>query len=123
MRTLLTSYDVYLIVEKIHHTPEDLHEGDLDERLSEFDAYELRTVAIADLDLNEWNIDDDMVREYADRLRNGEEAPAIVWNANINSIIDGAHRANAAHLAGRTHIQAYVGLDDDQIPEGSPNAS
>jgi hypothetical protein len=54
------------------------------------------------------------VARYTKKLREGSEAPAIVLHQHHEgpggySVEDGRHRLQAAHDAGRTHIDAYVG--------------
>lgn len=70
------------------------------------------------------------VRSYAKRINKGEQPPAIVAGIRDGRIVifDGAHRAEAAKLAGLRSIKAYLGTpvakvsamvdtDDVQLPE------
>ncbi len=91
-----------------HHTPEDIGEGDLSDRVWSFEYYTLRAVAIDDLDLEQWGVFDHLVADYTTELANGD-APPIVYDPVNHSIIDGTHRANARKAAGFDHILAYVG--------------
>lgn len=108
----ISSDDLFHIVQDMHHSPEDFHEGNIDERINAYDSYALEKLVLADINLDEWNLDALMVQEYAQNIKNGQVAPPIVYDPVEESIIDGAHRANAAYLAGQTFIMAYVGLGE-----------
>ena len=58
---------------------------------------------------------------YAARLRQGERAPPIVYDAEEGSIIDGLHRVNGAVRAGARSILTYVGLPEHRCPNWIPD--
>lgn len=91
-----------------HHTPEDIGDGDLYDRVWAFQRYTLERIPLSSLNLDEWMVHDDLVADYRAELANGE-APPIVYDSVNHSIIDGTHRANAAAASGATDILAYVG--------------
>lgn len=99
--------DLLSEVEGLHHNPDDFEEGDLIDRLWVYDHYQLCAMNLVDLDGEEWNWDEDTVREYADL---DSPFPPIVFDPTNQSIIDGTHRVNAAILRGETQIWAYVGV-------------
>lgn len=91
-----------------HHTPEDLGEGDLSDRVWAFEYYTLKSIPVNSLPLDQWNVFDDLVADYTAELANSP-APPIVYDPINHSIIDGTHRANAQKAAGLENILAYVG--------------
>ena len=85
-------------------------DGDLGERLDEYDNYILKEIDIDDLNLDEWNLDYDLVDHYQELYHENKTYPPIVIDDNF-SIIDGTHRANAIKNIGFDKILAFVGLD------------
>src|SRR6056297_976929 len=100
------------LVASIHGRSEDVEDGDLNHRLSKFDTYEKKVIDINDVDLDEWEVDEDFVEELKTKIEKGGYEP-IVFDPDEGSIIDGTHRANALHQLGYTKIKAYVGKDID----------
>lgn len=107
---IIEEHVVYGLAQRAHHTPEDFCDGDLGERIEQFSHFELSTVRIADLNLNEWQLDDDLVDAYSEL--DGQLAPPIIYDAVNRSIIDGLHRANAAAKRGEAEIAAYIGREE-----------
>lgn len=112
---------VYSLAKKIHHTPEDFGEGNLSDRIFWFDEYQLTNLPIDSIDLSEWNVDDDRVNDYVNRIsKSKNKIPPIIYDPISNSIIDGSHRANAYHKLGLAYIPAYVGtIKSDNYGETS----
>ena len=110
--TVVDSRTVLDMVQDIHGRPDDLEEGDLVHRINKFDTYEKTIMDIDDLDLDEWEVDEDFVEELSKRIEKEGYQP-IVYDPDDGSIIDGIHRANALHTIGKTKIKAYVGKDID----------
>ena len=106
--------DLIQVAKRIHHTPEDLTDGDLYERIWKFSTYVLRDIPISQLDLTEWDVDHERAMEYA--RMDGDHEP-IIYDADADSIIDGTHRANAASLRGDETIRAWVGLPENIDPD------
>ena len=109
---VVDSRTVLDMVQDIHGRPEDFDEGDLVHRINKFDTYEKTVMDISDLDLDEWQVDEDFVEELSKRIEKEGYHP-IVYDPDEGSIIDGTHRANALSLIGTTKIKAYVGKDID----------
>ena len=110
------------LVKRIHHTYDDLGgDGDLADRIYWFDQYKLVELPISSINLDEWDIDDDMVADYvAEIMQTRHTMPPIIFDPIEKSIIDGTHRANAYHKLGYTSIPAYVGtIQSDSYGERS----
>lgn len=101
--------DIYDYVFSIHHNEVDFDEGDIGDRIYKYDEYELKTISLSKLNLEEWYADDGMVDEYAEK---GTDIPPIVLGIKNRkyTIIDGVHRANAAKKLGMNEIKAWVGV-------------
>jgi len=95
----------------VHHEPDDFEEGDIVQRIEEYYSYTLKEINIKDLDLDEWDIDNELVDKIRKEIENnnGNYPPIIVSPAPYFSIIDGTHRANAVNKLGYKKIKAYVG--------------
>lgn len=85
-------------------------DGDLAERLEEYNKYVLKELLLDTLDLDEWELDKDIAEEYRLKYLKGKEYPPIVVDAEY-CIIDGIHRANGLKKAGLTKILAFVGTN------------
>jgi hypothetical protein len=86
---------------------EDPYEGEVPERIAEYDEYELCAFPIADLCLDGYQYDSSLAGEYA--AMNVQTMPPIVVEPN-GQIIDGFHRAQAAVQRGDDSIAAYAGI-------------
>lgn len=94
-------------VQGIHRDEEDFVDGDLQARLERFSTYELRDLPIGKINLEEWAVDDALVKDFSER---DTQAPPIVWDPERHSMIDGIHRANAAKRRGEARVLAFVGV-------------
>lgn len=103
----IQGYELADRVHKIHHTPEDFHDGDLYDNIAAFGIYHLERVPLSTLNLDLFTIHDGLVDEYA--AMDGDAPPIIVDGNHNHVIIDGNHRANAAKKRGDSDILAYVG--------------
>jgi hypothetical protein len=110
---ILSNYDIYMYVEYLTERAgkyeECFGEGDLGDRLNEYDKYILKKIKISDIDLEEWQIDEDDIELYKDMYLTNKDYPPIVVDKNL-SIIDGTHRANAIFNVGEKTILAFVGI-------------
>ena len=98
-------------VKKIHHTFQDIEEGDLPDRIYWFDEYKKSELPLSQLDLNEFGFDEQLVDDYVTLIQSSPKTmPPIVYDPIAGSIIDGTHRANAYAKLGYDTIPAYVGL-------------
>jgi len=118
----ITAAELAEMVEGLHWRPQDFEEGNIEDRIMRYDCYELKEIPIADLLLDEFEVDDDMVEEFMQAIT--ASMPPIVFDQKEGSIIDGIHRANARHRMGYTTIMAYVSvgnpnyeLDEEELDE------
>ncbi len=118
------------IVRKIHRDENDFVEGDITDRIYWFNNYVLGELEIGALDLYEYEIDEDLIEDYIDHIKDSPKTmPPIVYDPINGSIIDGIHRANAYARLGKVTIPAYIGKDksdsfgerEEHISEASPD--
>lgn len=109
----LSAADAENMVLHLHSRPMDFEEGDLLHRAQKFSVYRLKSLRLADLPLGEFNIDEELVAEYAGLPT---PIPPIIYDEVDGSFIDGAHRANAAVMRGDVSIMAYVGESSAMDP-------
>lgn len=101
---------IYALAKKIHRNYDDFGEGDLSDRIFWFDQYKLTNLPLSSLDLDEWDVDEDLVADHvAEIMKSKHTMPPIVFDPVENSIVDGIHRANAYAKLGYDTIPAYVG--------------
>ena len=108
---IVSSYSLASDVETYHHTHDDIVEGDLLERIHRYKFWELVTYDIDKLNLDEWDLYDDLVDKYIDEIRvNSDYPPVIIDDKSygIPTIVDGTHRLNALDKLGYKKIKAYV---------------
>ena len=105
----ITPLDLLQRVKSFHHTPEDLSDGDLSDRIWAYSRYYLRQVDVHSIRSDEWTVHNDMVTDYADKFSRGEIPPPIIYDPVNDSLIDGTHRLNAAIAAGEEKVIAYIG--------------
>jgi len=112
---ILVNETIYLYVEYLvtHGEKNDYDncfvDGDLGERLDEYDKYQLKEISIDDIDLDEWELDDYYTDIYKTKYIDNKDYPPIVVGSEY-SIIDGLHRANALKESGLEKIKAFVGI-------------
>jgi hypothetical protein len=99
--------DVYELVQNIHPRKDDLEEGDLTDRIYQYDVYEERQIPIEIIDV-EWDINDNYVNKLIQKINNGKQIEPIVLDDDYG-IIDGAHRVAAYKKIGIRLISALVG--------------
>lgn len=88
-------------------------DGDLGDRLDEYEKYKLKEISIDELNLEEWDLHDFYVDIYKEKFLGNKEYPPIVVGKKeygTYSIIDGLHRANALKESGVEKILAFVGI-------------
>lgn len=102
------------MVESNHGREEDFEEGDIINRINKFDFYVVKEMPLSDIDLTEWDVDED----YVDELTGSEKAKLpLVYDNDARSIIDGIHRANNRHENGHKTILSLVGLTEYIDPD------
>ena len=98
-------------VKEIHREFRDIEEGDLPDRIYWFDEYKTSLIPLSQIDLNEFEVDEDLVEDYIEYIKDSPKTmPPIVYDPVAGSVIDGMHRANAYARLGYDSIPAYVGL-------------
>ena len=110
LQQTVDSNHIYALAKQIHRNYDDFGEGDLSDRIFWFDQYKLTNLPLSKLDLDEWDVDEDLVADHvAEIMKSKDTMPPIVFDPIENSIIDGTHRANAYAKLGYDTIPAYVG--------------
>ncbi len=98
------------LAKKIHRSFDDFSEGDLTDRIYWFDQYKLIDLPLSKLDLNQYSVDDDIVDDYINHIKDSRGTmPPIIYDPIAGSVIDGIHRANAYASLKYNTIPAYVG--------------
>lgn len=81
-------------------------DGRIGARIEAFESYRLERLPLSSINIGEWDVDEEMVDIYA-KLET--QFPPIIYDPKRKSIIDGAHRCNAAKQKGHDSILAFVG--------------
>lgn len=106
---------IYSAVQSGHREPDDFVEGDIGDRIYWFDDYQLTSLPISQINLDEYYVDEDLVDDYIDHIKDSPKTmPPIVYDPIGQSVIDGIHRANAYAKLGYDVIPAYVGKTKSQ---------
>jgi hypothetical protein len=122
--------DIYQYIQKLHYKRDyDFWEGDLGERIEKFPYYVVKEIPVKDIEMDEYQLDDDDMEEYIEMFKERGSYPPIVLGKKsygYYNIIDGTHRANALRELGFDKIICFVGkkksnLREQQIKEGLPN--
>ena len=100
---------IYNYVQYLHDDYEGAFiDGDLSDRIEEFEIYKLTELSISQIDLDEFYINEDSVLEYKSIIEETGDYPPIVVDEDYR-IIDGAHRAVAVSEL-QDKIKAWVGI-------------
>jgi hypothetical protein len=100
---------IYNYVQYLHDDYEGAFiDGDLGDRIEEFEIYKLTELSISQIDLDEFDINEDSVQEYKSIIKETGDYPPIVVDEDYR-IIDGAHRAVAVSEL-QDKIKAWVGV-------------
>ena len=104
-------YTIFNQVKEIHREFRDIEEGDLPDRIYWFDEYKTSQIPLSQINLNEFEVDEDVVEDYIEYIKDSPKTmPPIVYDPVAGSVIDGMHRANAYARLGYDTIPAYIGL-------------
>jgi hypothetical protein len=113
---VLDESDIYQYFQQLHRNEEDFYDGDLGQRVEEFSKYKLELIPIDKINIDEYELDLDYMKDYKKMLKETNNYPPIVldgdtkWSwGNNYTIIDGTHRVNALHRSGMKSIKAWVG--------------
>ena len=100
---------IYNYVQYLHDDYEGAFiDGDLGDRIEEFEIYKLTELSISQIELDEFYINEDSVLEYKSIIEKTGDYPPIVVDEDYR-IIDGAHRAVAVSEL-QDKIKAWVGI-------------
>ena len=106
--------DIYQYIQKLHYKRDyDFWEGDLGERIEKYSYYVVKEIPIEDIEMDEYQLDEDDVEEYIEMCKEKGFYPPIVLGKKsygYYNIIDGTHRANALRKIGLESIICFVGL-------------
>ncbi len=105
--------DIYQYIQKLHYKRDyDFWEGDLGERIEKFPYYVVKEIPVKDIEMDEYQLDDDDMEEYIEMFEERGSYPPIVLGKKsygYYNIIDGTHRANALRELGFDKIICFVG--------------
>ena len=108
---IVDSKDLSSEVESLHHTYDDIIDGDLLSRIHRYELWGLVEYNIDDLDLDEWSTDEDLVKKYENKIKNDfNYPPVIIDNKSYGypTIVDGTHRLKALNRLGYKTVKAYI---------------
>lgn len=109
---ILYEEDIYQYVQSIHDDYESSFiDGDLGNRIEEYEQYELKFVPIDKIDIDEFSLDTSKMREYIEEYKKSNDYPPIVLNDEYG-VIDGTHRVNALERLGIKEVKAWVGISN-----------
>ena len=105
--------DIYQYIQKLHYKRDyDFWEGNLGERIEKFPYYDVKEIPIKDIEMDEYQLDEDDIEEYIEMFKKRGSYPPIVLGKKsygYYNIIDGTHRANALRELGFDKIICFVG--------------
>jgi hypothetical protein len=105
--------DIYSYIQKLHYKRDyDFWDGDLGERIEKFPYYVVQEIPIENIELDEYQTDEDDIEEYIEMFNKKGSYPLIVLGEKLYgnyNIIDGTHRANALKELGFNKIICFVG--------------
>ena len=113
----IKEHEVYNVVSRIHNQ-DDIQDGNLAERIEEFDYYNhLDGFLISNLSLDSYYVDQDKVDDIIEEIQELGigKMPKIVIAEN-GDIIDGLHRLNALNQLGYTTIDLLQGTNNKFNP-------
>lgn len=102
--------DIYGYVQRIHMNYDDFIDGDIGDRIEEYENYKVEDVKISDIEIDEFSLDEGIVDEYKELFKESNKYPPIVLDSEYG-IIDGTHRVNALNDIGIEYVRAFVGQD------------
>ena len=108
---------IFDYIKKLHRNEDDFYDGDLGERIGEFSKYKLMEIDIDKINIDEWDLDIDYLKDYKNKFKENSNYPPIVLDSDISysyknkyTIIDGTHRVNALDRSGIKTVKAWVGV-------------
>lgn len=114
---ILPESDIYEYIKKLHRNEDDFYDGDLGDRIGEFSKYKLMEIDIDKINIDEWDLDVDYLKDYKNKFKENSNYPPIVLDSDTSysyknkyTIIDGTHRVNALDRYGIKIVKAWVGI-------------
>lgn len=98
-------------VESLHHTYDDIIEGDVLGRIHQYESWQLVTYNIDDLNLDEFDTYEDLIEKYVKAIKVNSSYPPVIIDDksyDIPTVVDGMHRLNALDRLGYKTVKAYV---------------
>ena len=109
---VLPEEDIYQYIQSIHDDYESSFiDGDLGDRIEEFEEYELKMIPTSEIDIDEFSLDTSKMKDYIKEYKNSNNYPPIVLNDEYG-IIDGTHRVNALERLGVKEVKSWVGISN-----------
>jgi ParB-like chromosome segregation protein Spo0J len=109
-KNLVLADEVLNIIKNLDGQQNRFNEEDLAKKIYKFPFYELTEIAMATLNTNEFPTNQSLVNDYIEKTKNNPDYPPIVFDPELNSIIDGMHRIKALESLGYDSVRAYVGV-------------
>lgn len=113
----IDNVEVYNVVTRIHNQ-EDVSDGDITDRLDEFEYYNhVADYMIAALNFDSYDIDEDKVEDIIYEIEeNGLASMPKIVISDTGDIIDGCHRVAALKKLGYTKIDLLKGTNEKFTP-------
>lgn len=99
---------IFQYIEQLHNE-EDFIDGDIVDRIEEYEKYELQKIELDDIDLDEFQLDEELAEEFGEIYKKTDYYPPIVIDEN-HRIIDGNHRGDGLKMIGEKYVLAFVGI-------------
>ena len=109
-QTVSSDYVLHYVADQ--NDRDDPYEGDVPERINQFAGFKRMAFPIKKLKLHGYQFSPDLAKEYSTMSAN--TSPPIVVEPN-GEIIDGYHRAQAAVMRKDQTIDAFVGINKENV--------
>ena len=109
-QTVSSDYVVHYVADQ--NDRDDPYEGDVPERINQFSGFKRMAFPIKKLKLRGYRFSPDLAKEYS--TMSATTSPPIVVEPN-GEIIDGYHRAQAAVMRKDQTIDAFVGINTENV--------
>jgi ParB-like nuclease domain len=106
---------IYQYVQYLHRSEEDFYDGDLGDRIEQFEKYILKNIPILDINIDEFELEEHYLESYIKKYGESWDYPPIVLDGDLENgkftIIDGNHRVNALNELKFPTVRAWVGIE------------
>jgi len=114
LNDIKTTEEIINLVYDIHRDPNDFYDDDdfvgLQTILQKYDKYRLEELKINEIGEQYKNFKKKHVLKIMKEIENNPNYPPIIYDKDINLIIDGIHRFEALKRLNFKTIKAYVGI-------------